>query len=143
MELLKEESQTEEKKPEIKIDLNLFVSGLSEEDLLKKQVKINGELFEIPRMKTRQIVEVMGQLKGVDWDNFTYEELLSRGMLMLPYLTGIDSEKVLDVELEDWEVILVHFKKNNPYFIKIFRRSGFQARLQAILAAFGVEVQKT
>lgn len=131
---------------EEKQGFKFVLSGRSREELLQKKVKIfegteKEKEIVVPKMKTRQITEALKVLKDVNWENVDYAAIVEAGVLVVPKLTGIPEEEVLEIDLEDWEAIIAQFEENNTYFLLILEKTGMLQKIKAISEAFGIEIE--
>lgn len=125
-----------------------ILSGRSRDELLKHEVKIfagteQEKTIVIPKMKTRQIAESLKLLKEIDWQNVDYAAAIEAAVLVLPKLTGIVEDDLLEVDIEDWEAIFVQFQEKNSYFLLILERTGVLPKIRAITESFGIEIENT
>jgi len=137
---------TDEKKDEKQETFKYILSGRSRDELLKHPITIHAgtdkeKVIVIPKMKTRQITESLKVLKEIEWQNVDYAAAIEAAVLVLPKLTGIPEEDILEVELDDWEVIFAQFEVKNKYFLLILERTGILPKIKAISEAFGVEIE--
>lgn len=119
-------------------NLDLLISGRSKEELLSTKIKIDGEVIEVKKIKTRHVVAIVEELISIEWNGLTYLSMVRLAGQLIPKVLDFPKEKLLEVELEDWEPIYVQFKEKNPYFLLMLRKAGITKKLQKILVAFGM-----